>query len=549
MFASSSGARVAGVDPRDGPDSDHRPSWRTAGPEGNKRLTSAIGLVLLALLGTEALTTLRLRSYLPVHIFLGLLLVPPVALKLASTGWRFLRYYTNSPPYRHEGPPRLLLRVLAPILVASTLSLFGTGVALVIVGHGDGWLSSLHGVSFGIWGVVMIVHVLAYISRTLRVGTEDWRRARASVAGYRTRRVLVAGVTIAGVALALATYPAQRAWFSHRHDHRDRGDVSHSLRIGGSTTAAKQQLRPPRTDPAWVALRLPRVPRGPLPGYLLIADRNNNRLLIVSPSKRIVWNFDGLPGPDDAFFTPNWRAIVTNEEFDETLREVSLRPKRIAWTYGHAGAAGASAGYLNTPDDAYELPNGDITVADIRNCRIVELSHRRTVVRILGGSCAHNPPHGFASPNGDTPLPDGGLLVTEIGGWIDRLDRRGHLVWSVRSPVSYPSDAQLLPNGEILVASFTSPGKIVELTRTGQVTWSFGAPSGPDLLDQPSLAVRLPNGMIAANDDYNDRVILIDPRTMRIVWQYGHTGIASAAVGYLSKPDGIDFLPAALVRH
>jgi outer membrane protein assembly factor BamB len=301
-----------------------------------------------------------------------------------------------------------------------------------------------------------------------------------------------------------------------------------------------------RTDPAWAALRLPRVPQGPLSGYLLIADRNNDRLLLVSPSKQIVWRFDGLRGPDDAFFSPDWHSIVTNEEFDDTLRAVSLRPSRILWTYGHAAVAGASPGYLNTPDDAYDLPNGDITVADIRNCRIVELSRRRTVARVLGGSCSHDPPRGFASPNGDTPLPDGGLLVTEIGGWIDRLDRSGRLVWSVRSPVAYPSDAQLLPNGEILVASFTSPGRIVELTRFGRVTWSFGAPSGPDRLDQPSLAVRLPNGMIAANDDYNDRVIVIDPKTKAIVWQYGHTGVISSANGYLSKPDGIDFLPAAV---
>ena len=67
------------------------------------------------------------------------------------------------------------------------------------------------------------------------------------------------------------------------------------------------------------------------------------------------------------------------------------------------------------------------------------------------------------------------------------------------------------------------------------------------MLDKPSLAVRLPNGLIAANDDYNNRVILIDPRTKQIVWQYGHTGVASSATGYLSKPDGIDFLPAKVV--
>jgi outer membrane protein assembly factor BamB len=322
-----------------------------------------------------------------------------------------------------------------------------------------------------------------------------------------------------------------------------------------TTAAAGRPAQPhvarsrPRTDPAWTALRLPRVPAGPVPGYVLIADRNNDRLLLVSPGKKVVWRFDGLRGPDDAFFTPGWRSVMTNEEFDETLHQVALRRPRITWSYGHPAVPGSSPGYLDTPDDAYRLPDGETTVADIRNCRIVQLTRAGAVARVLGGSCAHDPPYGFASPNGDTPLPDGGLLVTEIGGWIDRLDRQGRLVWSVRSPVDYPSDAQLLPNGRILVASFTVPGKIVELTPSGRVTWSFGAASGPDLLDKPSLAVRWPNGMIAANDDYGDRVIVIDPRTKRIVWQYGHTGVASSAPGYLSKPDGIDLLPAALTRQ
>jgi hypothetical protein len=321
---------------------------------------------------------------------------------------------------------------------------------------------------------------------------------------------------------------------------------------GSSSTAQTRSGTPtakPRTDPAWLALHLPKVPAGPVPGYVLIADRNNNRVLLVSPQKKVVWRFTALRGPDDAFFTPGWKSIITNEEFNDTLRQVSLRARRIVWSYGHAGVAGASAGYLNTPDDAYRLPNGNTTVADIRNCRVVELTRRGKVARVLGGSCTHDPPHGFASPNGDTPLPDGGLLVTEIGGWIDRISANGRLDWSVRSPVAYPSDAQLLPNGEVLVASFESPGKIVELTRTGRVTWSFGASSGPDRLDKPSLAVRWPNGMIAANDDYNHRVIVIDPKTKHIVWQYGHTGAASAANGYLDKPDGIDLLPAATFSH
>jgi outer membrane protein assembly factor BamB len=348
--------------------------------------------------------------------------------------------------------------------------------------------------------------------------------------------------------LALLAVPALLVGCGASHPTTAAQTTGHSTTAARSTTTTHRTTPPPkpRTDPAWRALRLPRVPPGPVPGYVLVADRNNNRVLLLSPRKKVVWSFSALRGPDDAFFTPGWHSIVTNEEFNDTLRQVALRTRRIVWSYGHAGVPGASPGYLDTPDDAYRLPNGNTTVADIRNCRIVQLTPRGQVAHVWGGSCAHDPPNGFSSPNGDTPLPGGGLLVTEIGGWIDRLDRNGNLLWSVASPVSYPSDAQLLPNGRILVASFTYPGKIVELTRDGRVTWSFGDASGPNLLDKPSLAVRWPNGMIAANDDYGDRVIVIDPRTKRIVWQYGHTGVASAAPGYLSKPDGIDLLPAAV---
>jgi hypothetical protein len=200
---------------------DRRAAVRAWGPPGNERLTSTTGLVLLVLLAVETLTTLALRSYLPVHIFLGLLLIPPVLLKLASTGWRFLRYYTGNELYRLEGPPRLLLRMLAPLLIASTLSLFGTGVALIVFGHGGGELRTLHTLSFIAWGVLMIVHVLAYLTRVLREGPADWRRnAGHVVAGARSRHALLGGALLAGVIVAIATYPAQQAWLSHRHEHR-----------------------------------------------------------------------------------------------------------------------------------------------------------------------------------------------------------------------------------------------------------------------------------------------------------------------------------------
>ena len=69
------------------------------------------------------------------------------------------------------------------------------------------------------------------------------------------------------------------------------------------------------------------------------------------------------------------------------------------------------------------------------------------------------------------------------------------------------------------------------------------------MLNHPSLAFELPNGDIAVNDDYRDRVVIIDPATRQIVWQYGHTDVAGTAPGYLNTPDGMDFVPDGTARR
>jgi hypothetical protein len=311
-----------------------------------------------------------------------------------------------------------------------------------------------------------------------------------------------------------------------------------------------------QTDPVLARLGLPPLQgRASLPGYLMIADRDNNRIIIVNPSKQIVWRFPApgtlrpgqrFAGPDDAFVSTDHHSIITNEEFSDTIALVSLSSHpHILWEYGHQDAQGSSPGYLAHPDDAYLLANGQVQVADIINCRVLWLNRAKHIVRSIGtaGDCTHAPPHALLQPNGDTPLPDGGVLVTEIGGWIDRFTRKGRLVWSIKAPTDYPSDAQLLPNGNVLVAGFNTPGRIDILTRSGRIIWTYGPPRGPGALDRPSLAVMMPGGMIAATDDWHHRVVVIDPKTKRISWQYGRNGRPGKAPGYLRKPDGLDLLP------
>jgi outer membrane protein assembly factor BamB len=297
---------------------------------------------------------------------------------------------------------------------------------------------------------------------------------------------------------------------------------------------------------------LPAMFRGPLPGDLLIADRGNDRMLIVTPAHRVIWRFPrrrsgvSLQFDDDTFFTPSGRQIIANEEDHQDIIRVSYPRGKLVWRYGHPGQIGSAPGYMDWPDDAYALQHGLVIVADAYNCRVLEIRGQR-IVRILGttGMCVHNPPASFGDINGDTPLRDGHVLISEInGGYIDDMTLTGQLVHVYRAPVSYASDPQLTRNGNIIVADYARPGGVVILNRrTGAVMWSYHPPSGPGMLDHPSLAAMLPNGDVIVGDDFNDRVVVIDPRTKRIVWQYGHTAVGGTAPGYLHIPDGFEFIP------
>src|SRR5436309_4569761 len=194
---------------------------------------------------------------------------------------------------------------------------------------------------------------------------------------------------------------------------------------GQPTAGASSGLpgSPPSTAP------VPRRTPSPIPGYLLIADRGNNRMLLVDSKKRMLWAYP-KPGTrpsfpfrfdDDTFFGPlysGFQQIISNQEDQQTVEIVSFPERRVLWTYGHVNQPGSKKGYLDTPDDAYLLADGTRTVADIKNCRILFISPAKRIVRQYGtsGVCTHNPPNELASPNGDTPLHDGSMLVTEING-------------------------------------------------------------------------------------------------------------------------------------
>lgn len=182
------------------------------GVAGNARLTGAVAAALLVLLAAEGATIPFIGQLLGPHIFIGMLLIPPVLAKLGSTGYRFARYYTQAEPYVRKGPPALALRLLAPGVVLTTLALFGTGVALILAGPPSDTLVFAHKLSFIAWVALMTIHVLGHLLEVPGLAGADLRRSRR-IGGAGQRAALLLGSIALGAGLGLVGLSLASGWF------------------------------------------------------------------------------------------------------------------------------------------------------------------------------------------------------------------------------------------------------------------------------------------------------------------------------------------------
>jgi hypothetical protein len=199
------------------------------GIDGNEQLTAMAGVVLIVLLAVLGVTVLRIRQLIWLHLFLGLLLLGPVLLKLASTAYRFARYYLRSALYVAKGPPMLALRAMGPLLVLSTVVVFATGVVLLFDGPRNRatWLL-IHKVSFFVWLALFGLHLLAHVPglphtlRAVQSGADDSGLEGLGGAGSAGRWIALAGALVGGVVLAVVLIPHFSVWtasgaFPHHH--------------------------------------------------------------------------------------------------------------------------------------------------------------------------------------------------------------------------------------------------------------------------------------------------------------------------------------------
>jgi hypothetical protein len=188
--------------------------WMRGGVAGNARLTASVAAALLVLLAAEGATIPFIGQLLGPHIFIGLLLIPPVALKMASTGYRFARYYSHAEPYVEKGPPPLALRLLAPGVVLTTVALFGTGVALALASPPSSTLVFAHKLSFIAWVALMTLHVLGHLLEVPRLAAADLRRGPGgtAVGGAAQRATVLVVAIVAGVGVGLLGLSVAASW-------------------------------------------------------------------------------------------------------------------------------------------------------------------------------------------------------------------------------------------------------------------------------------------------------------------------------------------------
>jgi hypothetical protein len=172
------------------------------GVEANSRITGSTGAVLFVLFAAEGATILLgVRAELPAHVFIGLLAVPPIVVKLASTGHRIVRYYLGDPRYVGKGPPPIILRILGPLVALTTIGVIVTGIVDLVSGPSH-VLTSLHKLCFLAWFVVMTIHVLGHLRETPGLAAADWSGGPEPLRGTATRRLLLVGMLVTGLALA-----------------------------------------------------------------------------------------------------------------------------------------------------------------------------------------------------------------------------------------------------------------------------------------------------------------------------------------------------------
>src|SRR5208283_2044101 len=120
------------------------------------------------------------------------------------------------------GAPPTALRLIAPIIVLTTVIVMVSGIALLFAGpQSRSALLPVHKISFIVWGVFTAVHLLAHLPelpRALRLDFGGGERLGRYSAGRSGRVLAISSALVLGAVLAIICIPQFPPWL-HAHFH------------------------------------------------------------------------------------------------------------------------------------------------------------------------------------------------------------------------------------------------------------------------------------------------------------------------------------------
>jgi hypothetical protein len=279
------------------------------------------------------------------------------------------------------------------------------------------------------------------------------------------------------------------------------------------------------------------------PGNILISDQYNNRVIEVSQSGHIVWQFGS--GPAD--LTSGHSPVGVNDAQrigDNTLvagtgnpggfgdcepgpcpdNRVMIvnRDKKIVWQYGQFSVSGSGPDELDTPVQATWLPSQHVLITDQANQRVIEVDRAKRIVWQYGVTGGCNPPESLTddclnNPNSAELLEHGHVLIAdENNSRVIEVDRAHHVVasYTAGGTTNVVAFASRLANGNTLITD-AGNARAVEVDAGDNIVWQCATNSDPNSnpAPQPSRAIRLANGTTIISDQYNHRVFVVDDET------------------------------------
>ncbi|PIX26095.1 MAG: hypothetical protein COZ69_01490 [Deltaproteobacteria bacterium CG_4_8_14_3_um_filter_45_9] len=273
----------------------------------------------------------------------------------------------------------------------------------------------------------------------------------------------------------------------------------------------------PRGIPGHVEMPLAveRLPNG----NTLIADAGDeagfgSEIVEVDPVGNIVWDYnEGLRFAHSGRRLRNGNTLITDTS-NNRLIEVTPVKKIVISSDEWGGGIGklSDGSHLHYPNEAFELKDGTFLVTDRNNDRCIQVDRKGHVIWLYDKEIKH--------PHNADPLPNGNILISDSdGNRILEVNRKKEIVWSYGdgSPKTlwWPRSAIRLENGNTLITD-SKNHRIIEVSPDGKTIWKFQT----EHVDKFYITHVTKEGtfLIACTDGHH-QVIEID-RTGNIVWLF-----------------------------